>query len=274
MYELHRPMACIAGLIAVSLAAACTSTGRAPPSTETISWVDSHWSALLIDDTATLMRGRPTVDFVDNLKVRGYASCNSFFGSVRVYGSSMRFLDIGTHLVGCEPKVLEQEKRFLAALDAVRSFRIESGRLMLLDETKAERLLLERRTEISAAPRSEARAVARISAPANASAYASSKAPSLDGPRNPRVAELELVTISAALGEYFGALRGALVVSAPSANIFGLEDGDVIVAINGRTAANAAHAIRILDSYRPGEPVHLDVIRKHQPAGLDMTLPP
>jgi S1-C subfamily serine protease len=64
--------------------------------------------------------------------------------------------------------------------------------------------------------------------------------------------DAELVTLTPGLGRYFGADKGVLVAHAPEDSDFGLQDGDVIVAIGGREPQSGRHAMRILRSYQPG----------------------
>ncbi len=83
---------------------------------------------------------------------------------------------------------------------------------------------------------------------------------------------MELVTLTPKLGQYFGADKGLLVVRAPADSRFGLEDGDVIIDIAGRMPTSPAHAMRILDSYQPGEKLTLTVLRqkKRVPVGVEI----
>ncbi len=85
--------------------------------------------------------------------------------------------------------------------------------------------------------------------------------------------EMELAPVSRRLGEYFGAESGLLVVRAPADEAFKLQDGDVILAIDGREPEDAAHAMRILRSYRGGETLTLDILRKKKKQTLEIEVP-
>jgi S1-C subfamily serine protease len=74
--------------------------------------------------------------------------------------------------------------------------------------------------------------------------------------------DMELVALTPGLGEYFQVSEGVLVVRAPSNPTLGLQDGDVIVDIAGRTPADPGHVVRILRSYSPGERLVMTVVRK------------
>lgn len=85
--------------------------------------------------------------------------------------------------------------------------------------------------------------------------------------------DIELVSLSERLGEYFGTDEGLLVVRAPQEEEFKLQDGDVILAIDGRAPEDPAHAMRILRSYRGGEKLTLDILRKKKKMTLEIDVP-
>ena len=85
--------------------------------------------------------------------------------------------------------------------------------------------------------------------------------------------DMELATLTPRLGSYFGSDKGVLVVRAPADATLKLEDGDVILAIDGRQPTSGSHATRILSSYQPGEKLTLRIIRQHKTLEVDATLP-
>jgi membrane-associated protease RseP (regulator of RpoE activity) len=85
--------------------------------------------------------------------------------------------------------------------------------------------------------------------------------------------DMELITLTPKLGQYFGTDKGVLVVRPPSKSELKLEEGDVIVDIDGRAPQNGAHALRILGSYQQGEKVSVNVLRNRKPVKLQFTLP-
>jgi C-terminal processing protease CtpA/Prc len=100
----------------------------------------------------------------------------------------------------------------------------------------------------------------------------------MPGPHGPMllhgpVMDMELATLTPQLGRYFGSDKGVLVVRAPADGALKLEDGDVILAIDGRQPESGSHATRILASYQPGEKLTLRVVRMHKTLDLDTTLP-
>lgn len=87
------------------------------------------------------------------------------------------------------------------------------------------------------------------------------------------VAGMQFAPVSERLKSYFGTASGVLVVSAGGAAPFGLQDGDVIISIDGRVPADGPHVARILGSYRPGERLKLRLQRDHRVIDLDATAP-
>ena len=83
----------------------------------------------------------------------------------------------------------------------------------------------------------------------------------------------EMVALTPKLGRYFGTEKGLLVVRAPADDRLKLEEGDVIVDIDGRVPESAAHASRILGSYEAGEKLRLNVLRMKQKVTLDVEVP-
>jgi S1-C subfamily serine protease len=85
---------------------------------------------------------------------------------------------------------------------------------------------------------------------------------------------MELADLSPALGQYFGTTQGVLVIRVPHDGEFlKLQDGDVILSIDGRIPENGSHATRILRSYQPGEKIHLKIMRQKKTLELEATLP-
>jgi C-terminal processing protease CtpA/Prc len=83
----------------------------------------------------------------------------------------------------------------------------------------------------------------------------------------------ELLELSPALGRYFGIDKGLLVVRAPQDARLNLQDGDVILDIDGRVPTGSAHALQILDSYREGEKLKLHIMRQQKHVELPIEIP-
>jgi hypothetical protein len=84
---------------------------------------------------------------------------------------------------------------------------------------------------------------------------------------------MEFATLSERLGGYFGVKAGVLVVRTGGNETLKLQDGDVILSIDGRQPNSALHAGRILRSYQPGEKLTLRVQRDRKAQNIEITMP-
>ena len=108
----------------------------------------------------------------------------------------------------------------------------------------------------------------------------STPAPVISGPWNPinvvrmnRWGDMELAELTPGLGKYFGTEKGVLVVKAPTEKTLQLEDGDVILNIDGREPNDPMHALKILQSYDNGESMELQIMRDKRRRKLEVTMP-
>jgi len=97
--------------------------------------------------------------------------------------------------------------------------------------------------------------------------------PFFGGPFAGQWGNLALAGLTPGLGKYFGTEEGVLVVRAPSDENMKLEDGDVILNIDGRKPNDPEHALRILRSYATGEKLTIEVMRDKRHHKLEMTVP-
>jgi S1-C subfamily serine protease len=90
---------------------------------------------------------------------------------------------------------------------------------------------------------------------------------------NGQWSDIELVSLTPALGEYFGVNEGLLVVRAGRAAELGFRDGDVIIDLAGRMPQSPEHALRILGSFEPGESVQAAIMRQRNRQSLAIRVP-
>ena len=84
---------------------------------------------------------------------------------------------------------------------------------------------------------------------------------------------LRLTSLNPALGEYFGAEEGILVLDVDEDSPLGLQAGDVLLDIGGRAVRDESHAWRILGSYESGEAVSFRVVRQGNEQTVEGELP-
>ncbi|MCH7981145.1 MAG: PDZ domain-containing protein [Proteobacteria bacterium] len=85
--------------------------------------------------------------------------------------------------------------------------------------------------------------------------------------------DMEVVELTAGLGRYFGTDSGMLVISAPTSNAFKVQEGDVIISIDGREPSSVNHCMRILGSYQPGEKIVLSIMRDKKRMTIESEIP-
>lgn len=85
--------------------------------------------------------------------------------------------------------------------------------------------------------------------------------------------DMEMVRLTPRLGSYFGTSEGLLIVRAPDRDALKLEDGDVILSIDGRRPGSVSHALRILGSYQAGEELKIEVMRDKKKRTIEINMP-
>jgi putative lipoprotein len=65
-------------------------------------------------------------------RISGTGGCNSIMGKARVEGAAITLGPLATTRMACSPAVMDQERKFLAALEAARSWRIDPVRHKLV----------------------------------------------------------------------------------------------------------------------------------------------
>lgn len=85
--------------------------------------------------------------------------------------------------------------------------------------------------------------------------------------------DMELAQLTERLGSYFGTDEGLLVVRAPEDDALQLQDGDVILNIDGRNPTSVAHAMRILGSYESGEELTIEIMRDKRKRTITLEIP-
>ncbi len=81
----------------------------------------------------------------------GSADCNRLQGNYRMEGNQLSFSSIDSTMLQCEPEVMDDERRFLADLERVRSWRFVDRCFELLDASGSLLLKFETRPQASPA---------------------------------------------------------------------------------------------------------------------------
>ena len=72
-----------------------------------------------------------TLDFAEKGRATGSGSCNRYFSTVEISGSSIRFGAVGATRMACGTAVSLQEVKYFEALEAAHRFTIEGGTLSI-----------------------------------------------------------------------------------------------------------------------------------------------
>ena len=128
-------------------AAACTSEPEGIDTTmhttiETRSLSGVLWQVEDNDGGAIMDGSVVTLQISDESGINGSSGCNRYFGAVAIQGSNFRPDAIGSTRMACAPALMEQEQRFMQALETARSYAFSGDFLLLYDETQTLRLRL------------------------------------------------------------------------------------------------------------------------------------
>jgi heat shock protein HslJ len=103
-----------------------------------------EWVVESIDGDALIGTSRPTIVFNEEGQVAGSASCNRYLASYELTGEGLSIAGGGSTMMACEPALMEQERRFLHALDAIRRFEIAPDGALILVADDAPKLIARR----------------------------------------------------------------------------------------------------------------------------------
>ena len=113
--------------------AACGGAGTSSAATSG-GLAGTSWTLAEIDGREPAVDPAPTLAFDEDLNVSGSAGCNTFTGTATVEGSSISFGPLATTMMACPGAAGIAETAFLAAMNEVEGFAMDSqGRLVLED---------------------------------------------------------------------------------------------------------------------------------------------
>jgi heat shock protein HslJ len=121
-------------VVAVLGLAGCFSGNATSPSdaTAAVSLVGPTWRVTRIGDQPPLSGTTITAEFSADARVAGTSGCNRYFGSATVAADAIAMGPFGATLMACSPDdVMKQEARYLAALEAAKSYAVSGDELRL-----------------------------------------------------------------------------------------------------------------------------------------------
>ena len=82
--------------------------------------------------TGIIDRSRITIEFLEDNRLAGRASCNRYTGTYQLRGDGVAIGPLASTRMACAPALMNQEDRFLRLLGEVTSVRIgQQGELLL-----------------------------------------------------------------------------------------------------------------------------------------------
>jgi putative lipoprotein len=132
--------------LVTAAAVGCAGGGGTPPAAAPASLVGGDWLAEDIGGGGVLDRPQSTITFGPDQAAYGSGGCNRFRGSATISGDTLRFGPLASTMMACPPAVMDQERKFLDALEATRSYRFEGPFLYFLDASGAKLVTFTRLT--------------------------------------------------------------------------------------------------------------------------------
>ena len=143
-----------AALVALLLATGCASASAMAPVDFVLPPLEgTAWLSEDIDGAGVLDRVPSTLAFEANRKVGGRAACNRYFGTFVQSGETVQIRLAGLTRLACPPEVMDEERKFLMVLEALKRGRRDGDTLVLLDGDGRVRMRL------TAIPRQSARQI-------------------------------------------------------------------------------------------------------------------
>lgn len=100
--------------------------------------VSGKWMIESIEGKSVVANSPAYMEFSEDNRISGNASCNRFFGKYTLAGSRMTIGEAGSTRMMCAGPFSEQENRFLSALNRVDSIAMDNETLSLKDAQGVE----------------------------------------------------------------------------------------------------------------------------------------
>lgn len=103
------------------------------------------WQITALGDAALIDPESVTLNFLDQGRVAGSGGCNRIIGGFTLTGESLQFGAMGSTMMACDEKVMDQERRMLDAIEQVQRFDISDEGTLLLIGGEGDAVLIEAR---------------------------------------------------------------------------------------------------------------------------------
>jgi heat shock protein HslJ len=116
------------------VAAGCHKPAAAPAAPATPAPAPLTGSSWLLEDLGgkgVIDNAQSTIAFAEGGKVSGRGGCNRYFGTVEVSGEKLHFGPMGSTKMACPPALMDQEDRFLKALQDAERYKMDGAFLLI-----------------------------------------------------------------------------------------------------------------------------------------------
>ncbi len=121
----------------------CNKAGSEASGTESLptgstSLFGTRWNLATVAGEAIKLPGgteNPYISVAEDMSLTGFGGCYKLMGSAKTDGNSLSFPGVGSTKMYCK-ETQAVETSFLNALRATNSFKLEHGKLTLLDKSK------------------------------------------------------------------------------------------------------------------------------------------
>jgi len=118
--------------IVATLVTGCANQHEQPPFDELNELTAHEWVLEDINNQGIIDNSRVTLNFGDAGRVAGRASCNRYFAGYSVDGETLNIQQAATTMMACPEALMNQERRFLDALQGAHSFEIDATGALIL----------------------------------------------------------------------------------------------------------------------------------------------
>ena len=100
----------------------------------TVPLFGTNWVAEDIGGNGVIDDAQSTFSIASDGKVTGRGACNGYFAQATIDGNSIKIGKAGSTMMACAPALMDQERKFFAALEKAATYRIDGdGKLFLVD---------------------------------------------------------------------------------------------------------------------------------------------
>jgi heat shock protein HslJ len=103
----------------------------AKPTAAAFNLSGSEWLLEDLDGTGVIDNAQATLSFPEKGKIAGKGSCNRFFGTADISGDHLKFGALGSTRMACPEAIMNQESKYLAALQASQRFEWKDPYLLI-----------------------------------------------------------------------------------------------------------------------------------------------